>query len=167
MGKARELVLRDALAAGMAEGERLTLAYGAAAYRGCRDSSRLGVGRLALDELVVVRLELDALEGERNGHIRRQAIPMVWDYAEGNVWCKGPCELTWELRVGNVCSLSTLHRRVSLRLLTPMLSSLSIHDDNTLISTDPSYYDISLLGSLVFLLLLVRTVDPAGTREHP
>lgn len=67
----------------------------------------------------------------------RQALSMVWDFAEGNVFMSGPCELNWS--VGWVAKAL---ERVPVGGGEVRQADASMRDfSGALISTDPPYYD--------------------------
>lgn len=82
VGEAREIVLRDALAAGMAEGERLDAGgSGAAAYA---DAVATYLG-LAMSKIADMNNSIARWKSSMDQAIAlfaRQAIPMAWDYTE-------------------------------------------------------------------------------------
>ncbi len=138
--EARERVLADALAAGMPEGDRLEAGgTGAAAYADAV-ATYLGfaISRLTGTNSSLCRWNSAPSKESVTDTFSRQALPMIWDYAEGNIWCKGPCELVWSVgwvtkaldrvpAVGtSVVSQANAAKRRSLDALT---------------STDPPYYD--------------------------
>ena len=142
VAETRERVLHDALAAGKAEGAVLEAGgSGAAAYADAVATYlALGVGRLASTNSSLCRWNSAPSKESVTDTFGRQAIPMVWDYAEGNVWCKGPCELTWSYAwVTRVLDRLPQESRAQASQFDARESL--IHDDNSLISTDPPYYD--------------------------
>ncbi|MFE1099029.1 DUF1156 domain-containing protein [Nocardiopsis alba] len=68
----------------------------------------------------------------------RQAIPMTWDFAEGNVFYKGPCDIDW--------SANWVARTLE-KLPATTIASVSQADASNrsykdlVIATDPPYYD--------------------------
>lgn len=138
--RARAKVVEDALASGMPEGDRLEVGgTGAAAYADAV-TTYLGfsVSRLTSTNSALSRWNSAPSKESVTDTFSRQALPMVWDFAEGNVWCRGPCELTWS--VGWVAKALD-------RLPAHGVSSVSQADaagrgsQGCLISTDPPYYD--------------------------
>src|SRR5690606_50614 len=89
VGEARELVLRDALAAGMPEGDRLEASGGDAAAYADAVATYLG---FSVSKATNVGSSLTSWMSDR-GALRetfaRQAIPMVWDFAESNPLAEG------------------------------------------------------------------------------
>lgn len=67
----------------------------------------------------------------------RQALPMVWDFAEGNVFHTGPCELGWS--VGWVAR--ALERVPAGDGEARQADASARNFSNVVISTDPPYYD--------------------------
>ena len=140
VGEAHQRILKDALAAGMPEGDRLEAGGdGAAAYADAV-ATFLGfaVSRLTSTNSSFSRWNAAPSKESVTDTFSRHALSMVWDFAEGNVWCRGPCELTWS--VGWVAKALD-------RLPAQGLSSVEQADAArkeapcALISTDPPYYD--------------------------
>lgn len=67
----------------------------------------------------------------------RQALPMVWDFAEGSVFTAGPCELNW-----SVGWVTKALERLPAGLGKVTQANAATRDfSSSLISTDPPYYD--------------------------
>ena len=162
--EARGRVLTDALAAGMQEGDRLesggtqAVAYadGIATYLG------LAVSRLASTNSSLCRWNSAPSKESVTDTFSRQALPMVWDYAEGNIWCPGPCELNWS--VGWVAK--ALDRLPAFGVSTvAQADAANALSNHALISTDPPYYDNIGYSDLsdffyVWLRRSLRTINP-------
>lgn len=137
VGEARELVLRDALAAGMPEGERLDAGgTGAAAYADAVATYLgLGVSRLADIANSICRWE-NTKEQIRN-LFTRQAIPMIWDYADTTPFGKAAGSY--------MVSLNSIIKAIKLAGPTPgeatQASATHLDFAGYVISTDPPYYD--------------------------
>lgn len=140
VGEARERVLNDAVVAGLPEGDRLEQGgTGAAAYA---DAVSIYLGfaiSKATDYQNALCTWRSDPKNEGVGHLfARQAIPMVWDYAEGAI-------------LGNAAG--ALSRQISsvattLNLLPAVASGAASQTDaasrdysNFVVSTDPPYYD--------------------------
>ena len=134
----REKVYEDALAAGMPAGERLEAGgTGAQAYA---DAVAVYLG-LAISKLTDYSSSLCSWHttGEKMSHVFvRQAIPMVWDYAEANPFSSSS---------GNFLGQVEWVTKVVENLLSGTLATVSQQDATTkyysdaVISTDPPYYD--------------------------
>ncbi len=138
VAEARELVLADALAAGLAEGDRL------------EDG---GVGARAYADAIATYLALsvsrttdycNSLCSWNSGRdtirniFSRQAIPMMWDYAEVNPFSGSSGnflgQVEWVTKV--------LEHAPASAMGTAIQGSAAERDyDNLVISTDPPYYD--------------------------
>ncbi|ODT41664.1 MAG: hypothetical protein ABS62_05620 [Microbacterium sp. SCN 70-200] len=140
VGEARERVLQDALAAGLDEGDRLEQGgSGAAAYA---DAVATYLG-FAISKSTDYQNALCSWrsdpKNEGVGHLfARQAIPMIWDFAEGALL--GEAAGTVSRQIGNV--VTTLER------LPARTAGVAVQQDaanrpyaGVLISTDPPYYD--------------------------
>jgi putative DNA methylase len=97
----------------------------------------LAVSRLSATNSALCRWNSAVSKESVSDTFARQALPMVWDFAEGNTFCVGPCDLVW--------SASWVARALE---WTPALGeSVVLHSDaatrplEALISTDPPYYD--------------------------
>ena len=140
VGEARERVLRDALASGMSEGERLEAGgAGAAAYA---DAVATYLG-MAVDRISAVNCSLARWNAAPSKEsvtdvFSRQALPMVWDYAEGNPFQWGPANLGWSIEWVSG-ALSRLPAHDNVKVFQADAASRDYHD--AVISTDPPYYD--------------------------
>lgn len=138
--EARERVLADALALGMPEGARLEDGgTDAAAYA---DAVALFLGlaanRLTSTNSSLCRWNSAPSKESVTDTFSRQAIPMVWDFAEGGVFTPGPCDLG--------SSVMWVTRALERLPAAPhgsakQASASRTHAPNMLISTDPPYYD--------------------------
>ena len=140
VSEARERVLRDALAGGMSEGERLEAGgVGASAYADTV-ATYLGV---AVDRISAVNCSLARWNAAPSKEsvtdvFSRQALPMVWDYAEGNPFQWGPANLGWSIEWVSG-ALSRLPAHDNAKVFQADAASRDYHD--AVISTDPPYYD--------------------------
>jgi len=136
--EARERVLADSLAMGMDEGIRLEAGgTGAAAYA---DTIATYLG-LALDRAAMSGNSHCRWNptGEKIQHIfGRQAIPMLWDFGETNIFgtATGSWKSCLEMNANGLSQLSTTRMAVALQQ-----DARSVHLDGMLLSTDPPYYD--------------------------
>ena len=140
VGEARERVLRDALASGMSKGERLEAGgVGAAAYA---DAVATYLG-MAVDRISAVNCSLARWNAAPSKEsvtdvFSRQALPMVWDYAEGNPFQWGPANLGWSIEWVSG-ALSRLPAHDNAKVFQADAASRDYRD--AVISTDPPYYD--------------------------
>lgn len=140
VGEARERVLRDALAGGMSEGECLEAGgVGAAAYA---DAVATYLG-MAVDRISAVNCSLARWNAAPSKEsvtdvFSRQALPMVWDYAEGNPFQWGPANLGWSIEWVSG-ALSRLPAHDNAKVFQADAASRDYRD--AVISTDPPYYD--------------------------
>ena len=138
--EARARVLSDALAAGIPPGDGLESGGdGAEAYADAVATYlSFAVSRLSSTNSALCRWNSATSKESVSDTFARQALPMVWDFAEGNPFCTGPCDLTWS--AGWVAkaleALPASHRG---RVLQTDASLRPF--DGALISTDPPYYD--------------------------
>lgn len=138
--EARERVLHDVLGAGSPPGDRLesggtdaeAYADAVATYLG------LAVNRLCSTNSALCRWNSAPSKESVSDTFARQALPMVWDFAEGNPFCSGPCDLVWSC--GWVAKAlertpASTDGGVTQRSVTEVQSR------GLLLSTDPPYYD--------------------------
>ncbi|MEO3932302.1 DUF1156 domain-containing protein [Micrococcaceae bacterium Sec7.4] len=137
---ARDKVLADTLATGIPEGLSLEAGgTGAAAYADAVAAYlALGVGKATDYHNSLCGWRSDT-KNEGVGHLfSRQAIPMVWDYCEGNPFSSSSGnfrdQFVWIAKV-----LSRLPRQPQASVLQMDASSREYGD--AVISTDPPYYD--------------------------
>lgn len=163
--EAREQVVSDAIAAGLEAGERLEAggtgaeAYGdaIAVYLSC------AVSRLASTNSSLCRWNSAPSKESVTDTFSRQALPMVWDFAEGSPFCTGPCDLLWSARwVARALEWTPATVKGYAAQVSVSNHSLS----GTLISTDPPYYDNIGYSDLsdffyVWLRRSLRSVLPA------
>lgn len=139
--EAHQHILADALATGMPDdGQPLeTGGTGATAYADAITTYLgLAVNRLVSTNSALCRWNSAPSKESVTDTFSRQALPMVWDFAEGNVWCRGPCELGWS--VGWVTRvLDQLPEADS--ATAQQADAVQCIGTGELISTDPPYYD--------------------------
>ncbi len=138
--EARDRVLDDALAAGAPSGNRLESGGADAEAYTDAVATYLGfaVSRLTSTNSALCRWNSAVSKESVSDTFARQALSMVWDFAEGNPFCAGPCELTWSagwvakaLEGAPASHCGQVHQ-----------ADASTHPlDGALISTDPPYYD--------------------------
>ena len=140
VGEARERVLRDALASGMSEGERLEGGgVGAAAYA---DAVAIYLG-FAVSRLTDYSSALNTWASNPQMEIlrnvfARQALPMAWDFAEGNPFASSSGSFSIMLKAVSE-AVSRAPANVMARVLQADAASRDFQD--AVISTDPPYYD--------------------------
>ncbi|GAA1399257.1 hypothetical protein GCM10009613_54640 [Pseudonocardia kongjuensis] len=141
VSEVRDKVALDARVAGRQKG--LSLEQGGAGAEAYADAVSIYLGfavsRLASTNSSLCRWNSAPSKESVSDTFARQAISMVWDFAEGNVWTKGPCELTssagWVARV--LDHLSSERSPGNARQENATKSPAA----GQLISTDPPYYD--------------------------
>ena len=141
VSEARERVLRDALANGMSEGERLEAGgVGAAAYA---DAVATYLA-CSLDQIISSNSSLCSWNASPTKEtvrdlFARQAIPMSWDHAEANPFAGSTGDFRKSVtRVSEV--LMRLHEGASVGVVTQSDAASRCYM-NSVISTDPPYYD--------------------------
>lgn len=138
VGEARELVLQDALAAGLEEGDRLEGGgTGAAAYADAV-ATYLGFIQSKMTNLSSNITTWMSDRGAFRETFARQAIPMAWDFAEANTLSDGgggwSTFLDKEAKVIGALVPGASGRAVQ-------ADAASRDYDGHLLSTDPPYYD--------------------------
>lgn len=140
VSEARERVLRDALASGMSEGERLEAGgVGAAAYA---DAVATYLG-FAVSRLTDYSSALNTWANNPQMEIlrnvfARQALPMAWDFAEGNPFASSSGSLSIMVKAVSE-AVSRAPASVTSCVLQADAASRDYQD--AVISTDPPYYD--------------------------
>ncbi|GAA4703404.1 putative DNA methylase [Promicromonospora umidemergens] len=165
VAEAREQVLKDAHDAGQPEGIRL--ADGGTEAEAYADAVATylsqAVSRLSSTNSLLCRWNSAPSKESVSDTFARQALPMVWDYAEGNAFCKGPCDLGWS--AGWVAK--AIDALPSERVGSAHQADASTRDyTNVIVSTDPPYYDNIGYSDLsdffyVWLRRSLRPVHPA------
>jgi putative DNA methylase len=161
VAEARNAVFDDALAAGLAEGS--PLAAGGTGARAYADAVAtylgLATSRLASTNSSLCRWNSAPSKESVSDTFARQALSMIWDFAEGNPWCKGPSNIVW--------SCSWIAR--VLEFLRPGAASVVTQGNagdgdlsDGLLSTDPPYYDNIGYSDLsdFFYIWLRRSLRP-------
>lgn len=138
VGEARERVLEDALASGMEPGERLENGgTGAEAYADAVATYlALGVSRTA-DRCSSLCSWDSSRESVRNV-FGRQAIPMVWDYAEPNIFSDSTGNYAGQI---DWIAKALEHVPAASLGLASQVSATTRDYKDLVISTDPPYYD--------------------------
>lgn len=163
--EARETILKDALASGLRPGIPLVDGGdGAQAYADAV-ATYLGmaVSRLSSTNSELCRWNSAPSKESVSDTFGRQALPMVWDYAEGNTFCKGPCDI--ESSTGWVArAIDFLPANVDGTV--SQADAAARQYNGLLVATDPPYYDNIGYSDLsdyfyVWLRRTLRSVDPA------
>lgn len=168
--EARERVLADALAAGLPEGERLEAGgTGAAAYADAI-ATYLGMGVSRMTDIANALCRWENTKEQVRNLFGRQAIPMLWDFAEAPPFGKAAGAFTVSL--GNLIKVITAAGPVPGTV--SQADAASRPATGLLISTDPPYYDNIGYSDLsdffyVWLRRSLRSVHPAllGTMLVP
>ena len=140
VGEATKRVRNDAVAAGLPDDDR-PLRDGGTGARAYTEAVvvylTLGISRLADAQNSLCQWGPDANQTQ---HLfRRQAVPMVWDYAESSIFSGAAGDLTTSL--GSMC------RVLDQLVIGPLGSSVSTAAQSqelsvgAVVSTDPPYYD--------------------------
>ena len=134
VSEVRERVVQDAAAIGLSPLVAGSYADAVATYLA------FAVSRASSTNATTCRWRPDAAKESINDTFARQAIPMVWDYAEGNPFVGGPCSpvtgSAWIARVldhlpsAGPAGMSAQSKAQTLRM-----------DRNEVVATDPPYYD--------------------------
>lgn len=140
VSEAREWVLQDALASGMSKGERLEAGgVGAAAYA---DAVATYLG-FAVSRLTDYSSALNTWANNPQMEIlrnvfARQALPMVWDFAEGNPFASSSGSLSIMVK-----AVSEAVSRAPANFTSCVLQADAASRDyrDAVVSTDPPYYD--------------------------
>jgi putative DNA methylase len=163
--EARKRVLSDSLAAGAAAGNRLESGGtdGEAYADAVATYLSFAVSRLSSTNSSLCRWNSAVSKESVSDTFARQALPMVWDFAEGDPFCTGPCDLSWS--AGWVAkALEGAPVRHRSRVLQ---ADAAVRPLDGLISTDPPYYDNIGYSDLsdffyVWLRRSLRGVHPEG-----
>jgi putative DNA methylase len=140
VGEARTQALRDSLAAGMPEGNALEHGGTDAAAYADAIATYLGqaVSRLSSTNSALCRWNSATSKESVTDTFGRQAIPMVWDFAEGNPTAPGPSELFWSV-TWVARAIDQLPARGRSDVMQADAASRSF--EGVVVSTDPPYYD--------------------------
>jgi putative DNA methylase len=138
--EARERVLRDARARGASDGDRLESGgLDAKAYADVVATYlSFAVSRLTSTNSALCRWNSAVSKESVSDTFARQALSMIWGFAEGDPFCTGPCDLMWS--AGWVAK--ALEVTPSIRSGQVLQADAAVLPfDAALISTDPPYYD--------------------------
>lgn len=165
VAEARDRILADALVAGLPEGGRLESGGTAAAAYADAVATYLGfaVDRVTSINCAVARWNSAPSKESVTDAFGRQAIPMVWDYAEANPFQWGPGNLGWSVEwvTRAIDVLPTGSGAVT------QADAASRDFKGFLISTDPPYYDNIGYSDLsdfyyVWMRRSLQGIHPAG-----
>lgn len=171
VSEARNKVLEDALAAGIPAGERLE--DGGAGAEAYADAVATYLG-LAVSRLSDYNSSLTSWNAARDGLrnvFARQAIPMVWDYAEANPFSRSSGNFLGQVEwinkaIGKAPANSAGEAK--------QVNAMSRGYTDLVIATDPPYYDNIGYSDLsdffyVWLRKSLRTIHPSvvGTMLTP
>ena len=141
VAEAREKVLADALAAGM-DPDAPRLANGGTGAQAYADAvaTYLGLGLSRLSDICNASCRWESSKTQVRNLFGRQAIPMVWDYAEPNVFAESAGD--FGISLGN---LTKVVERLALNAPSGVIQQDAAGDTSlvtkAMIATDPPYYD--------------------------
>ncbi len=168
--EAREHVLADALAAGLPEGDRLEAGGADAAAYADAVATYLGMGVSRMTDIANALCRWENTKEQVRNLFGRQAIPMLWDFAEAPPFGKAAGSFTVSL--GNLVKAITAAGPSSGTV--SQANAASRTTSGLLISTDPPYYDNIGYSDLsdffyVWLRRSLRSVQPSllGTMLVP
>lgn len=165
VGEARQLIVNDALAAGLPEGERLeSHGTGAAAYADAV-ATYLGfaISRMTNKSSTICSWDSSTKMEAVRSVFARQALPMTWDFAESNPWGGSGGDfgedLQWVSRVLDKIAPGPVG-------VVRQGDAKEAPTAGLLISTDPPYYDNIGYSDLsdyfyVWLRRSLRDIHPA------
>ena len=140
--EAREKVLADALAAGM-EADAPRLADGGTGAQAYADAvaTYLGLGLSRLSDICNALCRWESSKTQVRNLFGRQAIPMVWDFAEPNVFSEAAGD--YGTSVGNLLkAVGTLPRnRAPAAVVKQDAAGETNLIEDAIVATDPPYYD--------------------------
>jgi len=137
VAEARERVLADALAAGLPEGNRLEAGgTGAAAYADAV-ATYLGLAVSRMTDICNALCRWEVTKTQVRNLFGRQAIPMMWDFAETNPF--GQAAGGYLVSLASLIKVIRVAGDIPGKAVAADASSRSY--TNRVISTDPPYYD--------------------------
>jgi putative DNA methylase len=161
--EARKLVRQDAVAAGMLDSET-PLRDGGTGAAGYAEAVGVGLActfsAISDDLSSVVTWRPSHGTGATRGTFARQALPMVWDYAEANPFGGAAGDLKSAAEsIARVVEVSPANSDATSVQADAMLQSISV---DKIVSTDPPYYDNIGYADLsdYFYVWLRRTLRP-------
>ena len=142
VAEAREKVLADALAAGM-DADAPRLADGGTGAHAYADAvaTYLGLGLSRLSDICNALCRWESSKTQVRNLFGRQAIPMVWDFAEPNVFSEAAGD--YGTSVGNLLkAVGTLPRnRAPAAVVKQDAAGETNLIEDAIVATDPPYYD--------------------------
>ena len=171
VAEARNKVLEDALAAGIPAGERLEDGgVGAEAYADAV-ATYLGLAVSRTTDRSSSLASWDSSNPKVRNTFGRQALPMVWDYAEANILSHSTGGLQSQLQY---ISRAIAHTPAAAKSEAVQINAMSRDYAGLVVSTDPPYYDNIGYSDLsdyfyVWLRKSLRTIHPSvvGTMLTP
>ena len=171
VSEARGKILEDALAAGIPAGERLEDGgAGAEAYADAV-ATYLGLAVSRTTDRSSSLASWDSSNPKVRNTFGRQALPMVWDYAEANILSHSTGGLQSQLQY---ISRAIAHTPAAAKSEAAQISAMSRDYADLVVSTDPPYYDNIGYSDLsdffyVWLRKSLRTIHPSvvGTMLTP
>lgn len=168
---ARSKIREDALAAGIPAGERLEDGgVGAEAYADAV-ATYLGLAVSRTTDRSSSLASWDSSNPKVRNTFGRQALPMVWDYAEANILSHSTGGLQSQLQY---ISRAIAHTPAAAKSEAVQISAMSRGYTGLVVSTDPPYYDNIGYSDLsdffyVWLRKSLRTIHPSvvGTMLTP
>lgn len=136
--EAREQLLRDALASGLPEGTSLADGGIKAAAYADAVATYLGMGVSRLSDIANALCRWENTKTQVRNLFSRQAIPMVWDFAEAPPF--GRAAGSYLVSLGSLAKVIDALPATSTGAVTQADASTRDYT-NVLISTDPPYYD--------------------------
>ena len=133
VGEARAKVVRDAGSAGIPAGESQAYAFAVGTYLA------LSVGKLADNGSALCSWHSGAQHLKIRATFGRQAISMVWDFAEGNAFSDSTGN--FYKQVGLATKVVELSLPASVQGTAKQLDASQLDQKSKVFSTDPPYYD--------------------------
>lgn len=137
VGEARERALADAKALGMAEGDRLEQGGSAAASYADAVATYLGLGVSRMTDIANALCRWENTKEQVRNLFGRQAIPMLWDFAETRPF--GDAAGSFTVSLGNLLKAIPSIKGPTGHVAQADASGRSYR--GYLLSTDPPYYD--------------------------
>lgn len=171
VSEVRSKVLEDALAAGIPAGERLEDGGSGAEAYADSVATYLGLAVSRTTDRSSSLASWDSSNPKVRNTFGRQALPMVWDYAEANILSHSTGGLQSQLQY---ISRAIAHTPAAAKSEAVQISAMSRDYAGLVVSTDPPYYDNIGYSDLsdffyVWLRKSLRTIHPSvvGTMLTP
>ena len=164
VGEAREKILRDAIAAGLTDDDK-PLESGGTGARAYAEAVSVYLG-IGVSKLTDYNCELVTWINQRDqaGHaISKQALPMVWDFPEVNMFADAAGDLSVSLT--GICKVTESMPAITSSRVLQCDAATMKRTEQRFFSTDPPYYDNVGYADLsdffyVWLRRSLRTVFP-------